>query len=227
MRAKKRSRKASSALTPRQKQVLDFIRRRIRQAKCSPSVREIAEFLNVRSPNGIVGHLSALEQKGYILRNFGSRRSIVLVSKRRCTKFSTILGTIENGRLTECSDAAEPEMNLFEFLIKPKGCFILKIGDESLKNENIHKGDFLFLSRQKEPKGSGRLLLKDDDESLHFADFAPDPSTGNLKMIPHEETGKIWLPKHIFGIFLMLVRASFLPGAIRNEPTEPNKCENG
>lgn len=53
-------------LTARQAEVFDFITRNAHLY--GPTVREIAAGIGVRSPNGVVCHLKALERKGLIRR---------------------------------------------------------------------------------------------------------------------------------------------------------------
>lgn len=69
-------------LTPRQQQVLDFIRRTFVEEQRMPSLREIAESVGIRSPNGIVCHLRALQKKGLIRLERHRARSIRLLKVR-------------------------------------------------------------------------------------------------------------------------------------------------
>lgn len=66
-------------LTGRQREVLDFIRRHIRQCGRPPTLREIAPVLGVTSINGVNDHLLALERKGYIVRDVATARGIRIV----------------------------------------------------------------------------------------------------------------------------------------------------
>ncbi len=65
-------------LTPRQAQVLAFIKTNM--AYYSPTVRQIAQQFNIRSPNGVVCHLNALEKKGVIRRHPGKARNIEVIA---------------------------------------------------------------------------------------------------------------------------------------------------
>ena len=48
--------------------IYEFIRDKIRSRGYGPTVREIGTAFKIRSPNGVVCHLKALELKGYITR---------------------------------------------------------------------------------------------------------------------------------------------------------------
>lgn len=65
-------------LTPRQQQILDYIRKR-QQSGISPTYREIGDRFGINTPNGVLCHIKALEKKGYLEREHNSRaRSIRL-----------------------------------------------------------------------------------------------------------------------------------------------------
>jgi repressor LexA len=61
-------------LTPRQQEVLDFIRDRTKSY--GPTIREIMAEFGFTSPNGAVCHLVALERKGLIRRHANQVRGI-------------------------------------------------------------------------------------------------------------------------------------------------------
>lgn len=65
-------------MTPRQAEVLEFIR--ANSGMYGPTVREIAAQFGIRSPNGVVSHLRALEKKGVIRRRPGCHRGIEVVA---------------------------------------------------------------------------------------------------------------------------------------------------
>ena len=69
---------APRPLTERQREVLEFIRQN--SGMYGPAVREIAMAFGIRSPNGVMAHLNALEKKGYIRRRPKVTRGIEVVS---------------------------------------------------------------------------------------------------------------------------------------------------
>jgi SOS-response transcriptional repressor LexA len=66
------------ALTERQAEVLAFIEKN--SGMYGPTVREIAAGLGIRSPNGVTGHLDALEKKGVIRRKPNCVRGIEVIA---------------------------------------------------------------------------------------------------------------------------------------------------
>lgn len=65
-------------LTTRQAQALAFIK--ANAAMYGPTIREIAEAMGIRSPNGVVCHLDALERKGLIKRTPMKSRAIEVIA---------------------------------------------------------------------------------------------------------------------------------------------------
>src|SRR5919108_3966641 len=89
-----------SQLTERQREIYDFIRSKIESRGYGPTVREIGQGFNIRSPNGVMCHLKALEKKGLILREGFSARAIQLVDHRPPSSGLPLLGLVAAGAPT-------------------------------------------------------------------------------------------------------------------------------
>jgi repressor LexA len=73
--------KRQGGLTPRQRQILDYLVRTIQDKGYAPSVREIGEALGLSSPSTVHQHLTALEQKGFVRRHGDRMRALEVVDK--------------------------------------------------------------------------------------------------------------------------------------------------
>lgn len=69
-------------LTPRQKEIYEFIRDKIENRGYPPTVREIGGAFGIKSTNGVMCHLAALAEKGCIERDRGTWRGIRLVAQK-------------------------------------------------------------------------------------------------------------------------------------------------
>ncbi len=65
-------------LTKRQQQMLNVICSH--SVLCGPTIRFLGDAMKIKSPNGVVCHLRALEEKGYIRRKKRVARGIEVVS---------------------------------------------------------------------------------------------------------------------------------------------------
>jgi len=54
----------SDRLTQRQREIFNYIREKIENRGYGPTVREIGHNFGIKSPNGVMCHLKALEKKG-------------------------------------------------------------------------------------------------------------------------------------------------------------------
>jgi repressor LexA len=68
-----------AGLTDRQQQILDFVQAFQGRHGFAPSIREIGEFFQIRSTNGVSDHLRALEKKGFLQRSGNLSRSLTVV----------------------------------------------------------------------------------------------------------------------------------------------------
>ena len=73
--------RAQNPITERQSDVLRFIVTFMRSHGMAPTLREIADGVDIKSTNGANDHLRALERKGFISRAGGGKaRAIRLLS---------------------------------------------------------------------------------------------------------------------------------------------------
>ena len=68
----------ANQLTAKQQKVYDMLRDLIVKRGYGPTVREIGEHFGIKSPNGVMCHLRALERKGLITRSPNKSRAIEL-----------------------------------------------------------------------------------------------------------------------------------------------------
>src|SRR5882762_8211729 len=87
-----------SQLTEKQKRIYEFIRSKIEGRGYGPTVREIGEGFDIKSPNGVMCHLKALEKKGLIKREGFRARAIQLSENRQAAGVTIpLLGRVAAG----------------------------------------------------------------------------------------------------------------------------------
>ena len=145
------------ALTPRQKEVLDFLVRFTEQNGYAPSFEEIASGVGLASLATVHKHITALEQKNYLKRKFNESRSIevspaYLAQERERVHGPApsvlevpLLGRIAAGSPVEA--VANPEtLNFTDFAGAPD-TFALQVRGESMIDDHIMSGDFVLAQR--------------------------------------------------------------------------------
>ena len=90
-------------LTKRQSEIYDYIKHVVQIKGYPPSVREIGEAVGLASSSTVHGHLSRLEEKGYIRRDPTKPRAIEIVSDqnndmtREETIYVPVIGKVTAG----------------------------------------------------------------------------------------------------------------------------------
>ena len=159
-------------LTERQQSIYDFIVDFRRECGCSPSIPELQKQFGIASPNGIAGHLLALETKGMIKRARRGSRQIDLVSQIDQAPPPMpipLFGQIPAGAPQQFN-ATRPEswLNLDEPTLgfKPKdGSYALVVRGDSMKDAGILTGDTVVIEPTPTPNAGQIVVALIDGES--------------------------------------------------------------
>ncbi len=147
-------------LTERQQSIFDFIVAFRREHGCSPSIPEIQRHFGIRSPNGVAGHLHALEAKGYIRRADRGSRQIDVVDQAASDRGELIdlpvVGTIPAG-YPEARAAAVAEstatVDASTLGFRPRsGSFLLRVRGDSMQDAGILEGDLVVIEPNPAPR---------------------------------------------------------------------------
>ena len=144
------------ALTRRQKEVYDFISSFVDRHGYSPSFEEIAEGLGLSSLATVHKHVSNLEEKQLLRRDYNRSRSIDLLKPRGRMKQSLavaaessmslpLLGRIAAGRPLEAVENPET-ISLADFT-RSKEVFVLQVKGQSMRDEAILDGDYVLVEK--------------------------------------------------------------------------------
>jgi len=152
------------ALTPRQCEIYEFIRDKIQTRGYGPTVREIGNQFGIKSPNGVMCHLKALQKKGLIHREANMSRAIQLLQDTPAGERPglKLLGKIAAGQPLEAVENAE-EFG-FEDWSNPDQQFVLQVTGESMIDEHIADGDFVIIQKQ-ETARDGQIVAVMDEEN--------------------------------------------------------------
>jgi repressor LexA len=152
-------------LTTRQREVYDFIRSKIFARGYGPTVRETADEFGIKSPNGVMCHLRALEKKRMIRREPNMSRAIQLVDDGPSDTGMPLAGVIAAGRPIE---AIEQEDRIdFRDLFGKSGLFALEVRGESMIEDQIADGDYVVVKKQETARdGQIVVALIDGDATL-------------------------------------------------------------
>jgi repressor LexA len=204
-------------LTQRQKMVLEFIQTTIHVDGYPPTLREIGNFMGIRSTNGVNDHLRALERKGYLTRkDMKSRTLRPTPAVEKMLKSSSIrpmdehdtddiaddliaipiLGRVAAGALQEAIEQPSDHVRIDRMLIggQQRDVFGLRIRGESMIEAGIHDGDYVFVKKQLDAaRGQIVIALVGDEATCKY--FFPERDHIRLEPANHNMAA-ILVPKH-------------------------------
>jgi repressor LexA len=147
---------AAMAITRRQREVYDFISRFVTEHGYSPSFEEIGQGLDLNSLATVHKHISNLEKKGLLTRDYNRSRSIDLLPPKGKLKQSMsvntgvvlpLVGRIAAGQPIEAIQNQET-ISLADF-VRSKEVFVLEVRGDSMQDEAILNGDYVLVEKAK------------------------------------------------------------------------------
>lgn len=145
-----------SQLTERQRAIYDFIREKIDERGYGPTVREIGLNFDIKSPNGVMCHLKALQTKGFITRNKKEARAIQLTDYKPGGGLP-LRGTVAAGSLLEAVE--ETERLDFKDLFDGPNHFALRVRGLSMIEDHIEDGDYVVIHEQETAAQGERVVV--------------------------------------------------------------------
>ena len=155
---------AKPTLTARQREIFEFLKDKIINRGYGPTVREIGAEFGIRSPNGVMCHLKALEKKGLITRESHMSRAIQLVDKPTHKTNLPLAGQIAAG--SPVLAVAQKERVDFGALFDSDDHFCLKVKGDSMIEDHIADGDYVVVRKQETCRnGEIAVALVDNDDA--------------------------------------------------------------
>lgn len=181
-------------LTPKQKEVLDFIVQYINDHNFAPSYREIASGLKLASPSTVHVHIQALRQRGYLRDTDGDsgNRELEPTDKAVLWGRSVVLplvGLITAGQPIEAvEDRRETLAVPAELASDPSNTYILKVKGQSMIEEGILDGDYVVVERNPSPRNGDVVVALLDNAYATLKKFYRE--RGRIRLQPANKTMK-------------------------------------
>jgi repressor LexA len=147
-------------LTPRQQEILDFIRNSMEVFSMPPTRAEIAGAFGFASPNAAEDHLRALAKKGAITLEPGSARGIRLVEQLGLP----LIGTVAAGSPLLAVENRLGNIRIDPGLFQPQADYLLRVRGLSMIEAGILDGDLLAVHRTSEASNGQIVVARLGDE---------------------------------------------------------------
>jgi len=151
-------------LTPRQRQVLNFIQDSLTEHGLPPTRAEIAEALGFKSPNAAEEHLRALQRKGVLDLKPGASRGIQLRDSLREQLGLPLIGRVAAGKPILAEENIETHYRVDPQIFSPRAHYLLKVRGMSMKDAGILDGDLVAVHRTPEVRNRQIIVARLENE---------------------------------------------------------------
>lgn len=148
-------------LTPRQAEILEWIRDFMAATGMPPTRAEMAEALGFRSPNASEEHLRTLARKGAIELLPGASRGIRL---KVATGGVPLVGRVAAGSPILAEQNVEARYQVDPGLFRPRAHYLLRVRGLSMRDAGILDGDLLAVHRTREARSGQVVVARIGDE---------------------------------------------------------------
>lgn len=157
-------------LTPKQKEVLEYIERYIDRNDYSPSYREIGKAFGFSSVSTVSNYVESLKSKGHLNSTDKTARSLQLTPKFEERSFEIpLLGVIAAGEPIEAirtDETIDVPRDMME-----KDVFALKVKGDSMIDDGIFDGDYVIIKKISDPKNGDIVVSLLDGENATLKRF--------------------------------------------------------
>lgn len=155
-------------LTPRQAEILAFIKRCLEDNGYPPTRAEIAQELGFKSPNAAEEHLKALARKGAIEMTPGASRGIRIPGFEAGAANEDaglpVIGRVAAGAPILAQQHVEESCQINPAFFQPKADYLLRVRGMSMKDIGIFDGDLLAVHTTREARNGQIVVARIDDE---------------------------------------------------------------
>src|SRR6266702_2640941 len=147
-------------LTPKQRKVLNFVRKSIQKTGFPPTRTEIAKAFRYSSPNAAQEHLRILDRKGAIELTPSASRGIRLTEEPGLP----LIGRVAAGSPILAEEHIERHCQVDPALFQPRADYLLKVRGMSMRDAGILDGDLLAVHRTREARSGQIVVARVHDE---------------------------------------------------------------
>jgi repressor LexA len=146
-------------MTRRQKEILDFLGRHIERKGYAPTIEEIGEHFGLSSLATVHKHLTNLQEKGLIKREWNRSRALELVPTEVTVRAVELplLGRVAAGTPIEAIAATET-IFVPEDMVGRQDTYVLQVKGDSMIDEQIRNGDYVIVESRKTAR-DGEMVI--------------------------------------------------------------------
>lgn len=196
-------------ITPKQQEILDFIKSEILNKGYPPAVRDICEAVHLKSTSSVHSHLETLEKNGYIRRDPTKPRAIEIMDDsfymvRHEVVNVPLVGTVAAGQPILAAENIESYFPIPAEYVPNADTFMLKVKGESMINIGIYDGDQILVQQQSSANNGDIVVAMVDDSATVKTFYKED---GHYRLQPENDSmnpiivDEVTILGKVFGVF--------------------------
>ena len=180
-------------LTPRQEEILTYIKKYTAMHGYPPAIREICAGVGLNSPATVFVHIKNLEKNGYIKSTNNKFRTIELLvdneylEKNEDVVKVPLLGKITAGSPITAIEQPDEFFDLPASLVPKNGeVFTLHVSGESMINKGIYDNDYVIVKRQNDAKNGDIVVAMTNENEITLKTFYKEKD--HIRLQPENDT---------------------------------------
>ena len=203
---------AHGRISPKQQEILEYIKETVLKKGYPPAVREICEAVHLKSTSSVHSHLETLEKNGYIRRDPTKPRTIEIIDgefnlARRELVSVPIVGTVAAGQPILAAENIEDYFPIPASMLPNAEVFMLRVKGDSMVNAGIFNGDCVIVRSQNTADNGDMVVALLDDSSTVKTYYRED---GHYRLQPENDTmdpiivDQVQVLGKVIGVFRLL-----------------------
>ena len=181
---------AQEKITPKQQEILEYIKETILKKGYPPSVREICEAVRLKSTSSVHSHLETLEKNGYIRRDPTKPRAIEICDDNfqmvRTEMVSLpVIGQVAAGQPILAEQNIDSYFPVPADMVPSGESFVLKVKGDSMINVGIYSGDQIFVNCCQTASNGDTVVALIDDSATVKTFYRED---GHVRLQPENDS---------------------------------------
>ena len=177
-------------ISPKQQEILEYIKSQILERGFPPAVRDICEAVHLKSTSSVHSHLETLEKNGYIRRDPTKPRAIEILDDsfnfmRREMVNVPIIGHVAAGEPILAEQNIENYFPIPMEYMQNNQTFILKVKGESMINAGILDGDMVLVEQRSTARNGEMVVALIEDGATVKTFYKED---GIIRLQPENDT---------------------------------------
>ena len=200
---------AYGKITPKQQEILEYIKQQILKKGYPPAVREICEAVHLKSTSSVHSHLETLEKNGYIRKDPTKPRAIEILDDsfqltRREMVNIPVIGSVAAGQPIFAAENIETYFPVPSEFIPNQEVFMLHVKGDSMINAGIFDGDKILVRQQPTASDGDMVVALVGDSATVKTYYKED---GHYRLQPENDTMEPILADEVsvlgivFGVF--------------------------